>query len=249
MIMAPWQNRLTRIGALAAALAACAAVEAAALDLSLDLGLSDRYHFRYASEAGARLESDLSVGQGIGDLYLGAELWSSSRLGGTAASLARPAEEDLSASAEYAIGPASLGATGTIYARDAGTSYDLGAYARASLPLAGDLLGLDGELRAMEGFPGLYAEARLGPYLSLPLTRPLSLGLQGRLGYLGGGYGGLSYSGLSSLALQGEASLMLDRSYGLRARGGYSFDLSGGSFASHPFFGLVFEISASAGAE
>lgn len=241
--------RRRTISRIAASLFVLATAPAFGLDLNLDLGIANRYYYRYASEPGPRLESEASLGQALGDLYLGADAWSSSAIGDAAALLLKPEEEDLSLNAEYAFGPASAGATGTIYARASGTSYDAGAYARASAPLFGDIASLDGEIRAVAGFPGLYAEARLGPCLSLPLAKPLSLSLQGRLGYLAFGYGGLSYSGFSTLMLQAEATILLDRSVSAKARGGYSFDLSGGCFTPYPFFGIVLGVSASSEAE
>jgi hypothetical protein len=229
-----------------AALAILPAQRAFALDLSLDLGLSDKAHYRYQSEAGPRFTTDARLGGSLGGFYLGAELWNSSRLAASDSVVWEPAELDASLSLDYAFDALDLGLFGTLYATRADTRADAGAFLDISAPLVGDLLSLAGSLKAATDFAGLYAEARVGPELLLPLSTPISVSMNCSLGFAAFGYGGIRSSGPTHLALEPSATAYFGKSYSLSAKGGYSFDLTGGSFASYPYFELVFGISTAA---
>jgi hypothetical protein len=221
-----------------------AALPAMALDLSVDLGFSDRAWYRYESEPGPRQTTAISLGQAVGDLvYVSADLWSSNELGLSASQWIMPVEQDYTLSVNLYLDPLSIGAFGTVYAASY-TRCDIGLSLSAGIPLAGDVLSLEAGLRAVTDLAGFYGELRLGPSALIPLETPLGISVQARLGFMAGGYAGHAYDGLTNLSLQPTVTLYLGRSFSLTALGGYSFDLSGGLFASYPFVGMQCGVKA-----
>jgi hypothetical protein len=222
-------------------------VPASALDLSADFGVATSGWFRYANAVGPRLNTTISLGQPLGEVvYLVADFWNSAEMGASASQWLQPRELDCSLTADFWLDPLSLGVYGTIYAPVAApTRGDLGAYLSASLPVVGEILAIDGGLRCVTDFAGVYGELRLGPSALLPLDLPLDIGVQARLGAMAGNYGGQAWTGLTTLYLQPKATLHFDRSFRLSALGGYSFDLSGGRFPAYAFGALEFGVSLS----
>lgn len=176
-----------------------------AFDLGYDLGAEGSVPA--SMEVQGRLVGRASVGADLpASLYLKLEVTDRKLLWGLPGLQFTPLDTELLGTFEYLGDAATIGLTAGFKGSasfgsgaKAGQSA-LGAFVRSSLPLFGDILSLDGELRATSDLAGIYGRVELAPTLYLPLERPLMVEIKLLADGILGNYGNAGGTGLSSLS-------------------------------------------------
>lgn len=201
------------------------------LDLSLDLGAKGSLPLADPGTPVPSLEEHVQLGQSIGEnLYVKLELSHSTSLWSPSGDWYVPLSAGSLVTAEYIGG---MGLAGATAAFDAGSSpaspgrFELGAFASGSLPLVGDLLALEGKLRATSDLSGILGTLRVAPTLYLPLAKPTMVDLGVEIAAAAGDYRGSGFTGLGHIDVGPELLVSLDRNRSLGVAGGYYLDLSG----------------------
>jgi hypothetical protein len=201
------------------------------LDLTLDLGAKGSLPLANPAAPTPSLEEHVQLGQAIGEnVYVKLELSHSTSLWSGSGAWYAPLDAGSLVTAEYIGG---IGMAGVTVAFDAGPGpaspgrIELGAFASGSLPLVGDLLALEGELRGASDLSGILGTMRIAPTLYLPLARPTMVDLGVEVEAAAGDYRGSGYAGLGHLDLGPDLRVSLDRTATLGFSGGYYLDFSG----------------------
>ncbi|MFZ4614637.1 MAG: hypothetical protein ACOYM2_00405 [Rectinemataceae bacterium] len=175
-----------------------------AFDLGYDLGFEGSVPA--SMEAQGTLVGSASLGMDLpASLYLKLEVTDRSLLWSLSGPLFTPLDTELLGTFEYLGDAATLGLTAgfkgsATFGSGANPGQPrFGAFVRSSLPLVGDLLSLDGELRATSDLGGVYGRLELAPTAYLPLDPPLMVELKVLADGILGNYGNAGGTGLSSL--------------------------------------------------
>ncbi|MEI6386116.1 MAG: hypothetical protein WCQ50_05730 [Spirochaetota bacterium] len=193
---------MKRIGILVIALVS--GISAFAFDLGYDLGAEGSVPSSMEAQGrlvgSARLGLDLPV-----SLYLKLEVIDRRLFWGLSGPMFTPLDTELLGTFEYLGDAATVGLTaGFKGSANSGSGANpgqsaLGAFVRSSLPLLGDILSLDGELRATSDLAGVYGRLELAPTAYLPLDRPLMVEFKLLADGILGNYGNAGSTGMSSL--------------------------------------------------
>jgi len=220
-----------------------AATRLSALDLSLDLSAEGRLSAASAEPVLGLLEK-VRLGQELpGGFYAKLELYHDSWLPAAVGPGFDSLEGRALATLKWYGDWATLGLEGGLGRTVSGAAstpaeglVEIGVFAEFTLPLVGDLLALEGRLRAATDLSGLGLRLELAPTAYLPLAQPLMVALRASLEASSGGYEGSSGSGLEALTLGPEATMRFGSFIDLGGSLGYRLDISGGSGAEGSAF-------------
>jgi hypothetical protein len=228
-----------------------------ALDLGLDVTAEAALPSNGSSTAG--VEERAYVGIAIGEkLYAKLELSHSTAFLTDAGFTFSPSRSDLIATVEYLGDWGNVGLSGAVRGPADGVTLlgaprdgcpGIGVFTNASLPVVGDVVALEGGIRVVSDFRGVYGWVRLAPTLYLPLARPLMIDVGATLAAAAGNYDNRAYDGLASLDCAAELVVGLDSGTQLGLAGGYVLDLSAGRFSqgsSCPYFEATVSVSLEA---
>jgi hypothetical protein len=238
---------MRRLILIAASLAASALWPLQAVDLGLDLST-----LASLSAGGplVSIETRSSAGFDLpASLYAKLEVVQNrDLLAGSSAAFA-PRLSKMTATLEYAGDI--LVAGGTIGLRDLQTavSPSLGGFARATIPLVGDMLSLVASATAASDLRGVYARMGLAPTAYLPLARPVAADITAEVDLALGSWDGVSYTGPTFAKAGPELLIGLGGSSSATLSAGYVLDLADGRFSERSAgvyvgLGLSFSLSS-----
>lgn len=221
---------------LLAILSCCAALPAFGLDAAINFYGSDRSFYRFNNDPSApRFQYDITLsGDAASNLNLAFTLWSAHKILLTSSAVTSPEELDYTATASYNTESFSAGLTGTLFTPYA-NPWEIGLYFDYYVPTPMDMLKLMIEAAVYSDLSGAYAELKLAPGVSLPLSPILDFNVPITAGFISGGFGGSTGPGVTGVQFAPKLTVLVSDDWNFTLSGGYFLALRSEN-VSYPFF-------------